>query len=430
MNRKSFLLLGIVCAFFAFLTPTMAREVETTCEYYNASNNNYIGMNVYFYDDGTIEGSHYYDGHTITPPSKIKKFEQASAVFDEYRRTKTCPKYVLSYQSVNPFQIALAVDYHLLYRDSDRDYWVAKAGMATTVNWAPLKTSSKPNEPEEVPKDYETLSRVYSLRANSSKKVTFSIQYNSSNGYYRNGKLKYSDVSKKPAMVFKSVSMFQTTILNRAQKREWPMDLYCGTISVTMGLKSHEVIYHPESRSVKNGDYVCTFDRNLFQGTDYERYVNNDGYLYTPDMTNDDDEEEEKPDNNNNNNNSKPNVKPSPGNDNDIIVNDTNLGMVCKSSNLKTPLKYIGWILTALKIIIPIVIISLGVMDLMKAVASQKQDELSKALKTILVRLIAGVIIFLVPTIINFLFTLVDDWNDYESYYSECTKCLVNPKDC
>ena len=150
-------------------------------------------------------------------------------------------------------------------------------------------------------------------------------------------------------------------------------------------------------------------------------------------MTNDDDEEEEKPDNNNNNNNnnnSKPNVKPSPGNDNDIIVNDTNLGIVCKSSNLKTPLKYIGWILTALKIIIPIVIISLGVMDLMKAVASQKQDELSKALKTILVRLIAGVIIFLVPTIINFLFTLVDDWNDYESYYSECTKCLVNPKDC
>lgn len=111
-------------------------------------------------------------------------------------------------------------------------------------------------------------------------------------------------------------------------------------------------------------------------------------------------------------------------------VSDITLGKVCKSDNLKVPLKYIGWLLSAVKLIIPIIIIALGVMDFMKAVASQKQEELSKAIKTVLLRVIAGIIIFLVPAIINFLFTLVDDWTKYETAYSECTKCLSNPGKC
>lgn len=111
-------------------------------------------------------------------------------------------------------------------------------------------------------------------------------------------------------------------------------------------------------------------------------------------------------------------------------VSDITLGKVCINDNLKTPLKYVGWLLSAVKLIVPIIIIALGVMDFMKAVASQKQEELSKAIKTILLRVIAGIIIFLVPAIIHFLFTLVDDWAPFDSAYSECTKCLVNPKNC
>lgn len=115
---------------------------------------------------------------------------------------------------------------------------------------------------------------------------------------------------------------------------------------------------------------------------------------------------------------------------NEVEISDITMGRVCKSSNLKTPLKYIGWLLSAAKIIVPIVIIALGVMDFLKAVASQKQDELSKAIKTVFVRVIAGIIIFLVPAIINFLVTLVDEWSSYKTAYSECTECLVNPKNC
>lgn len=111
-------------------------------------------------------------------------------------------------------------------------------------------------------------------------------------------------------------------------------------------------------------------------------------------------------------------------------ISDITLGLVCKSDNLKVPLKYIGWTLSIVKIIIPIIIITLGVLDFMKAVASQKAEELSKAVKTVLLRVIAGIVVFLVPAIINFLFTLVDDWTKYDTAYSECTKCLANPRNC
>lgn len=105
-------------------------------------------------------------------------------------------------------------------------------------------------------------------------------------------------------------------------------------------------------------------------------------------------------------------------------------GEVCVSPNLKVPLKYIGWILSAIKIIVPLAIIALGVMDFMKAVASTKSDEMQKALKTVILRVIAGIVIFFVPMLVNFFFTLVDQWTNYNTYYSECTKCLFDPKNC
>ncbi len=105
-------------------------------------------------------------------------------------------------------------------------------------------------------------------------------------------------------------------------------------------------------------------------------------------------------------------------------------GQICRSNNLKMPLKYIGWLISIGKILIPIIIIALGVMDFIKAAASLKQDELPKAIKTVLVRVLAGVIIFLVPTIVNFVFVFIDDWNEYSTSYSECTTCLFNPRKC
>lgn len=142
--------------------------------------------------------------------------------------------------------------------------------------------------------------------------------------------------------------------------------------------------------------------------------LDNSGGMYEDGS--DDSESTEKP---------KPDIEVDP-----IPITDTEINQLCKSNNLKVPLKYVGWILTAAKVIIPILIIIFGAIDFFKVMISNKSDEIPKAIQALVFRVIAGVVIFFIPAMIHFLFALIDDWNDYQSNYSECTKCLYDPKSC
>ena len=93
---------------------------------------------------------------------------------------------------------------------------------------------------------------------------------------------------------------------------------------------------------------------------------------------------------------------------------------------LKSPLKFIGYILLIIKIVIPLLLIIFGIIDLFKAVTGGKDGEITKSLKTFMFRLIAGVAIFFIPTIISFVFSLVDGFDDVESEFNVCQKCILN----
>lgn len=96
---------------------------------------------------------------------------------------------------------------------------------------------------------------------------------------------------------------------------------------------------------------------------------------------------------------------------------------------LKT-FKFIGRILSIVKILIPLVIIILGVIDFFKAVTTSKDDEIKKSSKSLVMRVIAGVIIFFLPTLVNLVFMLIDDWGNYRTDYSVCSTCVLNPSKC
>ena len=95
----------------------------------------------------------------------------------------------------------------------------------------------------------------------------------------------------------------------------------------------------------------------------------------------------------------------------------------------RKPMRFIGTIINFLKIIIPIVIIGFGIMDLYKAVTGSKDDEIKKAVKSIIIRTIAGIFIFLLPGIVQFVLNWVNEWSNYENSWCCCTDCLLNP-DC
>lgn len=74
----------------------------------------------------------------------------------------------------------------------------------------------------------------------------------------------------------------------------------------------------------------------------------------------------------------------------------------------------VKFVLNVIRFVVPIVLIVLGTIDLFKAITSQKDEEIKKKQSALVKRIIAGVIVFLVPTIISLLMSWVgnDGWQN------------------
>lgn len=68
--------------------------------------------------------------------------------------------------------------------------------------------------------------------------------------------------------------------------------------------------------------------------------------------------------------------------------------------------EYMGWI----RVLVPIAIIVLGTIDFVKAVFASKEDEMKKAQSTFMKRLIIGIIIFFIPTVVNIVIYLANKY--------------------
>ena len=84
----------------------------------------------------------------------------------------------------------------------------------------------------------------------------------------------------------------------------------------------------------------------------------------------------------------------------------------------------VGYFLLVFKIVIPIILIILGMVDLGKAVISSDDKAISKAAKSLAMRVIAAVAIFFVPTIVSFVIQLV---GGTQGDYDTCATCISSP---
>ncbi len=97
-------------------------------------------------------------------------------------------------------------------------------------------------------------------------------------------------------------------------------------------------------------------------------------------------------------------------------------------SGLSSTFIFIGHIVRIAKIFIPIIIIGMGMIDLFKAIVGSKDDTLTKAVKSLVFRCIAGVCIFFLPALISLIFSWVDAWNENEFW--ECFNCIWDVGSC
>lgn len=113
------------------------------------------------------------------------------------------------------------------------------------------------------------------------------------------------------------------------------------------------------------------------------------------------------------------------GSGNDVTVDSSEY-----CGKLKEPLMFIGNIVMIVKILIPIVIIAFGMIDFFKAITGSKDDEIKKSARSLVMRCIAGVIIFFIPTIVSLIFSLVDSFANIQGEFNACQKCVLNVREC
>ncbi len=88
----------------------------------------------------------------------------------------------------------------------------------------------------------------------------------------------------------------------------------------------------------------------------------------------------------------------------------------------------LGLIIIPVKIIIPLLLIILGMIEFGKAIMSNEEKAINKAITSLAKKLISSVIIFFIPSIINTIFNalyLVDLGTDAKT----CMDCLTKPND-
>ena len=84
-------------------------------------------------------------------------------------------------------------------------------------------------------------------------------------------------------------------------------------------------------------------------------------------------------------------------------------------------------VVTIIQIAVPIILVILGMIDLMKGVTAQKEDEIKKGQQIFIKRLIAGIIVFFIIVVVKFLISLIADTKT--SDIVDCIDCFTS-NDC
>ena len=100
---------------------------------------------------------------------------------------------------------------------------------------------------------------------------------------------------------------------------------------------------------------------------------------------------------------------------------------ICTNPEALKTFRFIGNILRVAFIVIPILLIIMGSIDFMKATMAGKDDDIKKAQTTFVKRVLAAIIVFLVPTITGLVLNILDR-NDLRQ--ENCITCVLDPSSC
>ena len=101
---------------------------------------------------------------------------------------------------------------------------------------------------------------------------------------------------------------------------------------------------------------------------------------------------------------------------------------ICEYAGVLRALKIFGIVLIIIKIVVPLIIVGTAIVSVFKTVTSGKADDLKASFGLIVKKLIAGLIIFILPTALDFMFDSLLEYDD--SSFTSCSNCLLDTGNC
>ena len=93
--------------------------------------------------------------------------------------------------------------------------------------------------------------------------------------------------------------------------------------------------------------------------------------------------------------------------------------------------KVLGYVVMIIKIVIPLILIILGMVDLGEAVVSNDDKAINNAVSKLLRRFIAAIVIFFIPTIVSALFNALNIRSEADKAdYNVCVQCITSVNSC
>lgn len=85
--------------------------------------------------------------------------------------------------------------------------------------------------------------------------------------------------------------------------------------------------------------------------------------------------------------------------------------------------KIVKYVILIIQISVPVLLVVLGTLDMLKSIASQKEDDIKKGRSTFIKRLIAAVIVFFVFAIVKFVISIVA--GNTKDGIMNCANCFI-----
>ncbi len=101
------------------------------------------------------------------------------------------------------------------------------------------------------------------------------------------------------------------------------------------------------------------------------------------------------------------------------------MGFCYKTAAIWQVIGYVFWVL---KILIPVVLIILGVVNLAQAVISNDEKAISKTAMSLIKKIAIGMVIFFIPLIVTSIFNLLGLFIDYKDDFKNCLGCVTAPR--